>query len=213
MVIQRRTSSLLGKIGIKSYRSCHQRTIPFSIDTLFKTSDHIAVNQLRSMPYQRTSRSISPKRHLSTYSVEKLIMSANDLRDDLLEPLRAANPLLNVSIEEDEDLQVAMNFSNPIVRTRCFVNNTALEKTSINYTISIVDHQVIFIITNISLNHVGHYKLHAWDTLNQTNQSVIVVHVFPFRTHLISCQPHSIYGRFTKIILCVFRAKHPRTQW
>jgi hypothetical protein len=102
----------------------------------------------------------------------------------ILDPLYAINLTHNISIEEDENLNLTLPFSHSITKTQWFVNDIPIENTSINYSCHIKNDQAVLIINNISMKHNGQYKVQVWDILNQTNQSLIIIHIYSPRKNL-----------------------------
>ncbi len=90
----------------------------------------------------------------------------------------ARNLTNNISIEEDENLHLVLQFSHPIIKTQWFVNDLPIENASINYTDYIKDDQAVLIMNNISMKYNGQYKVQVWDILNQTNQSLVIIHIY-----------------------------------
>ena len=112
----------------------------------------------------------------------------------ILGRLYAVNLMNNISLEEDEHLNLTIRFSHSIIKTQWFVNAVPIENTSINYIASInIDHALL-IIYNTSIRHSRKYEIQVWDALNQTNRSSIVVHIYSIRKKSsVECNAISIF--------------------
>jgi hypothetical protein len=98
--------------------------------------------------------------------------------------LYARNPIHNINIEENENFNLTFLFSHSIIKTQWFINDIPIENTSVTYVCYIKNDQVILIINNISMRHKGQYKVQVWDILNQTNQSLMTIHIYSPRKNL-----------------------------
>ncbi len=100
----------------------------------------------------------------------------------------------NISLEEDEHLNLTIRFSHSIIETQWFVNAVPIENTSINYIASINTDHALLIIYNTSIRHSGKYEIQVWDALNQTNRSSIVVHIYSIRKKSsVECNAISVF--------------------
>ncbi len=102
----------------------------------------------------------------------------------ILDHLYTTNLTNNISIEEDEHLNLTVQFSHSIIKSQWFINVVPIENTSIDYIDYISNDQAVLIIYNTSLRNNGQYEVQVWDILNQTNQSLIVVHIYSIRKYL-----------------------------
>jgi hypothetical protein len=96
----------------------------------------------------------------------------------IIDPLYIINRTHNISIEEYENLNLTLSFSHTIMKAHWFVNDTPIENASITYICYIKNNQAVLIINNISMKHNGQYKVQAWDIINQTNQSLTIIHIY-----------------------------------
>ena len=94
------------------------------------------------------------------------------------------NPIYNINVEEDTDLNLTIQFSHSIIKTQWFMNDTPIEKLSLNYRNYMENDQAFLIIHNVSKRYYDRYRVEAWDILNQTNQSIIFIHVYSLRKNI-----------------------------
>jgi hypothetical protein len=141
------------------------------------------------------------------------------------------NSIQNISIEEDTHLNLTVKFSHSIIKIQWFLNDTPVEKLSLNYTYPKENNQALLMIDNVSKRHHGRYKVKAWDVLNQTNQSIIFTHVYLLRKHtelkigslifslfflapqITRCSYEEIRTTLDIYILCRFEGKKSEIIW
>lgn len=84
-------------------------------------------------------------------------------------------------IEEDEDLNLTIEFSHSVIKAQWFINDTFIENSLINYTKSMKNNRMTLMIKNTSVRHSGKYQVQVWDSVNQTNQSLTIVYIYSIR--------------------------------